>query len=84
MKKSKKYAENFIGKYIKIISSSDPNQIGIEGIVIYETKNTFHILKGEKIKIIPKKPNIFLINNQIIEGYKILFTPEMRLKKYLK
>ena len=67
----------FIGKKIKIIDAKNPSNIGIEGVVIDETKNMF-ILKNKK-KII--KQNVTIkINDEIIEGKKLTKRPEERIK----
>ena len=52
-------------------------------MIVWETKYTFKILKGDKIITVLKKPCIFKIDGKIIEGNKILYKPEWRLKKFL-
>jgi RNase P/RNase MRP subunit p29 len=79
----KKYADEFIGKYCEVISSTCDKYIGIKGMIVWETKYTFKILKGDKIITVLKKPCIFKIDGKIIEGNKILYKPEWRLKKFL-
>lgn len=69
--------KEFIGKRIKIIDAKNPSNIGIEGVVIDETKNMFVIENGKKII---KKNVIIQIDNKIIEGKKLTKRPEDRIK----
>ena len=74
--------EEFIGKHIKIIDSKDLGMIGIEGIVVDETKNTFTILSNGKEKIIPKAPNTFIFEKKyMIKGTFINIRHVDRIKK---
>ena len=72
--------DEFLGKKVKITSSSMKHQIGIEGIIVDETKNTFTILKqGKEIKVL-KSNKEFLIEGTKIIGNKIKKRPEERIK----
>ena len=77
--------EELIGLKVKIIECTDPNWVGQRGLIIDETKNTFHIEIENKKKIIVKKTAKFefIINDEkiIINGEKIVFRPEDRIKK---
>jgi ribonuclease P protein subunit POP4 len=78
--------EEFLGKKITVLKSTNVNITGLEGIVIKETKNTFHILKGDKEKVIPKNVCQFLIEKDDkksfeVEGKIICYKPENRLKE---
>lgn len=70
-----------IGLKVKIIESSDPKKIKIEGEIIDETKNTIILTNGKKL---PKKECVFEfdINGKKIkvDGKKIMKKPEDRLK----
>ncbi|MDD4250740.1 MAG: ribonuclease P protein component 1 [Candidatus ainarchaeum sp.] len=69
-----------IGLNVKVVESSDPKKIGINGKIIDETKNTFIL---ENKKIIPKKECIFefdLNEKIIVDGKMILKKPENRIK----
>ncbi|MCO6041098.1 ribonuclease P protein component 1 [Thermococcus alcaliphilus] len=73
-----------IGLKVKVINSSHPGLIGIEGYVIDETRNTLTIL-GEKVWIVPKNVAEFefeIDDKKIrIKGEELIGRPEMRLKK---
>ena len=77
----------FLGRKIKVINSCDISKIGINGIIINETKNMFQIkdLK-DNMKNIPKKECIFdiEINNNFerIDGKNICYNLAERIKKF--
>ncbi|MEM3369344.1 MAG: ribonuclease P protein subunit [Candidatus Micrarchaeia archaeon] len=84
--KNLKYLIEYIGLKVEVINSASPEQIGIKGIVVDETKNTFKIEKEDgKEVLIPKKGSLFLFQKRgevfSVEGSKILYSPEERLKK---
>jgi ribonuclease P protein subunit POP4 len=74
-----------IGLKVKIIKSTDPELIDKKGIIVDETKNTFKIKINNIKKIIAKKTAIFefeIKEQKIkIEGSKIIFRPEDRIKR---
>jgi len=72
--------QEYIGSPIEIASSRNKSLAGLKGIIIDETKNTFKVRCGDKIKIILKQGCTFKIKNQMIEGNKILKRPENRIK----
>lgn len=79
----------FIGLNAKVVNSSNPNVVGIEGKVINETRNTFVITHGNKNKIIAKNTTVFhftLSNGTTVEinGKTIVGRPEDRIKKKLR
>jgi ribonuclease P protein subunit POP4 len=84
--KNLKYLIEYIGLETVVINSSSPERIGIKGMVVDETKNSFVIEKndGKEVRI-PKKGSLFLFkkgNESFeVEGSKILYRPEERLKK---
>ncbi len=77
--------DEFIGMLMKITSSSNPILIGIEGEIIDETKNTFVIKTNNGRKTILKNQVKFTIKKGDdliqIEGDKLCFRPEDRVKK---
>lgn len=79
----------FIGLRAKVVNSSNPNDVGIEGKVINETRNTFIINHGNKNKTIAKNTAVFhftLSNGTTVEinGKTIVGRPEDRIKKKLR
>lgn len=78
--KTDMYAQEIIGKTIKIINSKNKSDVGITGKIIDETKKTIVVKtkKGEKRLL---KNNItIMINYQKIEGKKLLKRSEERIK----
>jgi len=77
--------DELIGLKVKILECTDPKWNGCSGLVIDETKNTFHIQTGQGIKKIAKKTAIFEFTQKgekiRINGEKISFRPEDRIKK---
>lgn len=77
--------EEFIGLPVNIIDSNDPNWKGKSGIIINETKNMFEIKINNKNKKIEKKNSKFVFeengNKIILNGSKIAYRPEDRIKK---
>lgn len=72
--------DEFLGKKIKIIESPMANQLGVEGVVVDETKNSFTILlEGREIKVLKNK-RVFLIDGTKIVGCNIQKKPEERIK----
>ena len=76
MAKSNVYRGEIIGKTIKIIDSKNPSNVGIQGKVVNETKNTL-VIDGKRVF---KKNIIIKINNQTVEGKQLLKRPEERIK----
>ncbi|UCH69894.1 MAG: ribonuclease P protein component 1 [Candidatus Bathyarchaeota archaeon] len=79
----------FIGLNAKVVNSSNPNVVGIEGKVINETRNTFVITHGNKNKTIAKNTTVFhftMSNGTTVEinGKTIVGRPEDRIKKKLR
>ncbi|MDO8538175.1 MAG: ribonuclease P protein subunit [archaeon] len=79
-------AHEMNGLKVEVINSSDKNKIGIKGIIVSETKNTFIVESKGKEKIIPKKETeimFFVEKKKIkIKGEKILEKPENRIKMF--
>ena len=82
----KKFAKDeFIGLHVKILKCTDPNLKGLNGLIVDETKNTFQIKTSQGNKKIAKKTAIFEFESDdkkiIIDGKKIAYRPEDRIKK---
>ncbi len=71
----------FIGCRARIIECTDPSLVGVEGIVIDETRNTFLIDANGKEKMVAKDIAKFEINGDVIDGKRIKYRPEDRIKK---
>lgn len=76
---------DFHGAYLKCTASKNPTLIGVEGIVVQETKNTFLIITiTNAIKTVPKRECLFELiigkNTYSIHGCNMLFTTQARCK----
>ena len=74
----------WVGKHGKVVQATNENLIGIEGVVVDETKNTitFETKQGEKK--VPKKGTVFAINGHKIIGDNVVVAPEERIKLKVK
>ena len=92
MKKYEINEKNFLahelnGLELEVKNSSNKNRKGLKGKIVKETKNVFVIEKKGEEKIIPKKEcdlRIKLPNGKKVEinGKKLAFRPEERIKKF--
>jgi len=77
--------DEFIGLKVKIKECSDPEWKGKTGLILNETKNTFLIDINNQEKTIAKNIAIFefeVDDKKIsIDGSKIVYRPENRIKK---
>ncbi len=78
-----------IGLNAKIVENSAPSNVGIEGKVLDETRNTISILHKNKKKIVIKSTSVFNFttpDGTIIEidGKVIIGRPEARIKKRVR
>lgn len=75
---------NLVGRRARIISSSDPTQVGMEGNVIDETAHTLTISSRLGNRMVPKSISTFafyLPEEAVVVGSEIALSPEERLKK---
>lgn len=76
--------DEFIGKKLEIVESSNVQNVGLKGKVVFETKSTFEIETSKGKKRIIKKTNKFkFIDNDkefLIDGKSIDKAPEERIK----
>jgi len=77
--------DELIGLKVKIKECDDSCWNDKSGTIIDETKNTFTIKIGEQQKMIAKKTAKFEFNiegkKSTIDGSKIMYSPEDRIKK---
>ena len=77
--------EELIGLHVKIKECKDPSWIGKSGVILDETKNTFLLEIDDQKKTIPKNIASFEFEYEgkkiTINGSKIAFRPENRIKK---
>lgn len=82
------HSGEFMGETLEVVKSSNACNLGISGIVVLETKNTF-VLKNDRKYVIPKKGTDFRIkgkngNYQVLRGDIIALRPENRIKEIRK
>jgi len=78
-----------IGLEVRVVKSTQPSHIGVEGRIVNETRNTLTISQRGRDKIIAKETTTFhfrLPNGLIveIEGKNLIKRPEDRVKIRLK
>lgn len=77
-----------IGLHVKVISSCDSLRVGLNGLVINETKNTLVVDTNKGIKKVPKISSVFKFTIRdksfIVNGREINFRPHERIKKGIK
>ncbi|MCW4033858.1 MAG: ribonuclease P protein subunit [Candidatus Bathyarchaeota archaeon] len=76
----------FIGFEAKVVTSSNPDLVGLEGKVVDETRNTFTILHNGEEKVVIKDTAVFhfmMSDGTVIEvdGKVIVGRSEDRMKK---
>lgn len=81
-----KHAIEYIGLRVTVTKSPSKERIGISGVVVDETKNTFIIEKDDGKEVtIPKQNSSFRFKESgkafDVEGSDIAFRPEDRPKK---
>ncbi len=78
--------QELIGLHAKVVRSSNPGYLGIEGKVLDETRNTFLILHKNKKRTVVKNISVFgfaMPDGTFVEidGKAIAGRPEVRVKK---
>jgi ribonuclease P protein subunit POP4 len=85
MSEKKLAREELIGLKVKILECKDKSWIGKEGLIVDETKNTFLIEFEDQKKTIAKNITTFGFEYEgkkiILDGSKITYRPEDRIKK---
>lgn len=79
----------FIGLTAKVAAAANPSSVGIEGVLVNETRNTFTIQQDGERKIVIKNQAVFhfaLPDGAVveIEGKTLVGKPEERLKKRIR
>jgi ribonuclease P protein subunit POP4 len=77
-----------VGLGIEVLESRDPDQIGIKGTVIKETKNLLYVKSGSGIKKLVKQISLFRFDAEgkefLVAGDTINFRSHERTEKALK
>ncbi|MEM3364849.1 MAG: ribonuclease P protein subunit [Candidatus Methanomethyliaceae archaeon] len=78
---------DLVGLSAKVVSSTDPTQIGLEGIVADETKNMLTFSTKRGYKKVSKKNSLFTFyipQPVTIVGSMIAYDPAERLKRIVR
>jgi len=78
----KPFKPTVIGRKIKIMKSRNEENIGIQGTILDETRNTLLVETSKGQKIIVKSGNQFKIDDNIIDGNALVGKPEERIKQW--
>ena len=74
--------DELIGKEVRVIGSKNKDNIGIEGKIIDETKNTITVLGKSKKKLLKSQIKLMFINERLaVDGQLLAGRPEERIKK---
>ena len=81
--------QELVGLNAKVVRSSHPGYVGIEGKVLGETRNTILILHKNKKKTVIKNTSVFNFTTPDgtiveIDGKAIIGRPEARIKKRVR
>ncbi|HPR42341.1 MAG TPA: ribonuclease P protein subunit [Candidatus Methanofastidiosa archaeon] len=77
--------EVLIGQEAKVIGSSNPSYVGIEGVIVDETANMLDIeSKDGNVRRLIKKNVIIEIDGERIDGIKLIGRPENRIKNRVR
>jgi len=70
----------WLSRNLRVVSSAAPSLEGIEGCVLYETRRTLDVQKGEREIRIPKSVIRFSIDgSEAIDGRSVCQRPENRI-----
>tara|TARA_B100001123_G_scaffold17024_1_gene19058 strand:+ start:627 stop:869 length:243 start_codon:yes stop_codon:yes gene_type:complete len=71
----------FIGENVEIVEHSDPSLRGICGMIVDETRETLVLSTDGGRKIVSKRPGKFAFKDGALDGQKIAYRPQDRIKK---
>ena len=73
--------DEFMGEQVTVSEHSDPSIQGISGKVVDETRETITIFSNAKAKMVSKRPGKFMFKDGELEGNKIAYRSQDRIKK---
>ena len=71
----------FMGEQVTVSQHSDPSIQGISGKIIDETRETITIFSDGKAKMVSKRPGKFMFKDGELNGDKIAYRSQDRIKK---
>lgn len=82
------YGQEFLGRTLEVVESTNASLKTIRGAILKETKNTFHVKTQQKEVVVPKSQCTFRIHygqgTFTLMGKLICMRPENRLKELNK
>ena len=73
--------DEVMGEQVTVSEHSDPSIQGISGRIVDETRETITIFSDGKSKMVSKRPGKFMFENGELEGRKIAYRSQDRIKK---
>ncbi len=78
--------EELLGRHVTLVASSDPGLVGVSGEVLDETMKTLVVATGDGRRLVVPKTAVtlrFELDGRTVtlEGSRILYRPEDRIKK---
>jgi ribonuclease P protein subunit POP4 len=79
------HMHELVGLRLRVVQSSDGGMVGMEGIVVDETRKTL-VIEGEGRRTLPKRGNAFEFtledgSTAVLVGDEIAYRPEDRTKR---
>ena len=71
----------WLSRNLEVTNSTDPNLVGISGMVMDETRRTILVKTGRKEVTMAKDTIIFIIDDEEIDGSLVGQRPEERIGK---
>ncbi len=78
--------EELIGRKVKVNAHTDRGLVGVDGLVLDETRKTMTIGRGPDRVVVPKKGARISLQMSdgtecVLEGDRLMFRPEDRIKR---
>lgn len=86
MTKQNLLRHELIGLEARVVSSSDPTLLGVQGRIVDETRNMLVVEQAGKDKTISKSSSTFMITlpsgeEATVEGKKLIGRPDARVRR---
>jgi ribonuclease P protein subunit POP4 len=74
------YPHELIGEKVTIVEAKNPSNVGLQGLIVDETKSTLKIDVKGIIKTVFKKDIVLQMHDNLLKGTELCKRPEERLK----
>lgn len=74
------YPHELIGEHVAIVEAKNHSNVGLQGLVVDETKSTLKIDVEGTIKTVFKKDIVLRMHDKLLRGADLCKRPEDRLK----